>query len=124
MYVVNLSNPGVSTKVHPAMVPGGEIYYDTSTFENETIVDPIVVSPDGTKVIYAADLETDEKVELYMTDLNNLGTATKLNSTLVSGGAVTIAYQFMDNSSGVIFVADQDTDGTNELYHKCQSKEG
>ncbi len=117
MFVVSLTNNAVSTMVHPPMVSGGGIFYDLSTFNNETINDPISISPDGSKVLYVADMQTQGTEELFVTDLSNLGSATKVNSTLVSNGDVTTAYQWMPDSNGIIYVADQDTDGVNELYY-------
>ena len=73
-----------------------------------------VVSPDGTRVVYSADQNTDDVVELYSVPIAG-GTAVKLNPALVAGGDV-FNRAVSPDGSRVVYSADQQTDGIIELY--------
>jgi Tol biopolymer transport system component len=75
-----------------------------------------VVRPDGGRVLYLADEETDDVVELYCVSPLG-GSAIKLNSTLVGDGDVfSEGLQFSPNGNFVLYLADQDTNGVTEIY--------
>ena len=76
------------------------------------------LSPDGTRVAYLANQDTDNVVELYSVPIGG-GTATKLNDTMAEGGNVPIVdipYLFSPDSSRVVYRADQDANGVFELF--------
>ena len=75
LYRVAFANPGVSTKLNPALPAGRDVF------------DP-AVTPDGTAVLYTADQDTNEVFELYRVALANPGVSTKLNGPLVANGDV------------------------------------
>ena len=80
-------------------------------FEND-----LHISGDSTRVVYLADQDTDEVVELYSVPSGG-GAAVKLNGPLPTGGGVSSAgLTFSPDSSRVLYRADQDTDGVDELY--------
>jgi hypothetical protein len=60
-------------------------------------------------VLYLADQTTDTVNELFSVPSAG-GTPVKLNGTLVPGGDV-LSHQCSPNSSRVLYVADQKTDG-------------
>ena len=96
---------GSVTLLNDPLVAGGEIQsYKT------------LISPDGAWVVYFADQDTDEVVEIYSVPIGG-GTVNKLNGPLVAGGDVeTGQVRFSPDSSRVIFGADAATDGIIELY--------
>jgi Tol biopolymer transport system component len=104
LYLVNVVTPGVSVKLSGSLVAGGWVRTDFS------------FSPDGTKVLYRADEDTYDQVELYMVEIASPGNSHKMNSQLVSGGNVYTAFEFSPDSSTVAYVADQQTDDQLELY--------
>ena len=89
-------NAGV-IKLNSALPPGGD-------------VDRFQFSPDGSRVLYLAEQDTDEVDELYSVPAMG-GTPVKLNSALPSGGNVySDGLQFSPDGSRVLYRAEQDTD--------------
>jgi len=83
------------------------------------------LSKDSETVIYLADQENDEVFELYSVPLPRNGAVPiKLNDSLVAGGDVASLnffasgpqIQITNDSQNVVYSADQETDGTNDLY--------
>lgn len=72
------------------------------------------ISADDSRVVYTAEQDTDNVLELYSVPSGG-GTTTKLNNTLPSGGDVG-SFRISTDSSRVVYRADQDTDGVQELY--------
>ena len=73
------------------------------------------VSPDGSRVVYVADQNTDGVFELFSVPTAG-GTAVRLNPNLVNNGGVSSVFQFSPDGSRVVYIADQNTDGVNELF--------
>ena len=63
-----LLNSAPPLELNPPLVPGG----DVESFQ---------ISPDGARVVYLADLEVDERVELFLTRIGG-GATVKLNGPL------------------------------------------
>jgi hypothetical protein len=76
----------------------------------------IVVSRDGRRVLYRADQDTDDVIDLYAVDLATPGTSHKVNGRLVAGGEVSRVFALSATGDRATYIADQDTDGLNELY--------
>lgn len=79
-----------------------------------------VISPGSTRVVYVADQDASGVYELYGVSITG-GPAVKLNGPLVPGGDVGILNEGVPmkvspDSSRVVYLADQDTDGVLELY--------
>ncbi|MFK7954742.1 MAG: hypothetical protein AB8B96_01510 [Lysobacterales bacterium] len=75
-----------------------------------------VISPDSSTVIFIADQNGDRVDELYAVPVAG-GVVTKLNGPLVDGGDVSGAdIGISADGSTVIYVADQDVVGVEELY--------
>jgi len=78
------------------------------------------ISPDGTRVVYRADQEVDERFEIFSVPIDGSAAALKLNATPVAGGDVfgdAAVPDFLISSSGrVLYRADQDLDGAPALY--------
>ena len=100
LYTVVLGVPG-STKI--------------STFlgVNEDVLD-FKVSPVAKSVVYRAN-PSGETNKLWAIGLDGNGFAA-LNNVLVPGGSVKSAYDFLPDGSQVIYVADQEVVGQDEIY--------
>jgi len=113
LYRVSLAKPGESTKLNPNLAPG------------QNVVE-FAVTPDATAVVYIADQTTNEVFELFRTVL-----ATRDNSKLnppydvpPKTGQDVDAFVILPDNSGVVYRADQDTDGVSELYRELFSTPG
>jgi len=91
-------------KLNGTLVAGGEI---TGNY---------FISPDGAMVAYTADQDTDDVVELYSVPIDGSAEPTRLNETLVAGGAVDYELVFSPDSSRLLYRADADTVDIYELY--------
>jgi hypothetical protein len=79
-------------------------------------VSPAEVSPDSSRALYFADQDTANVTELYSVPLDGSDLPVKLNGSLVAGGDAGGFALFSPDSSRVVYLADQDSDGVNELY--------
>ena len=77
-------------------------------------VESFEISPDGAYVVYLADADTDDVIELYSVPLSG-GTPVRLNDTPVTGGDVH-SFEISPGGSRVVYRADQDTNDVYELY--------
>jgi len=93
----------ICTKLNPQF-PDDESR-DVSSFQ---------ISLNGDRVVYRADQDTDEVIELYSVPIGG-GEAVKLNDTLTGGGAV-ISFLISPNGDRVVYRADQREDNVFELY--------
>jgi Tol biopolymer transport system component len=78
-------------------------------------------APGGKRIVYLADQDEDEVVELYSVPTSGRERAVKLNGDLVAGGDVQPGYKYLSNNispdgSRVVYLADQDTNDVVELY--------
>ena len=100
---------GTATKLNGALTAGGDVD------------DYFVVSPDSARAIYVADEDTDEVFELYSVPIVG-GSPVKLNDPLPPGGDVRLdpptkpSIRIAGNPLQVFYIADQITDGTEELF--------
>ena len=102
-----LSAGGASIKLNGPMASGGDLQPNSLAF-----------SPNGSRVLYVADQQTDGLAELFMVPAAG-GTPVKINGPLASGGGVaTAGGQFTPDGSRIVYVAQQDTAGTSELYSR------
>jgi Tol biopolymer transport system component len=74
------------------------------------------ISPDSSRVVYHADQDTDNVYELYSVPLDGSDSPVKLNGSPVGGGDVTAPFHISPDGRRVVYRADQDTDGVDELY--------
>ncbi len=117
---------GTVTKLNNPMVSGGNVcgYLPYGfVFPDDIRHNAFAISPDSSRVVYLADQDTDDVIELYSVPIEG-GTVTKLNNPMVSGGnvyyydlfSVYSGFVISPDSSRVVYLADQDTDGATELY--------
>ncbi len=106
LYSVRLDGSTQPVKLSGEMVEGGSLVDFGGSFR---------ISPDGSRVVYRADQETDGVMELFSAPVDGSGAAVKLNGTLAAGGG-TLSYEISADSQYVVYRADQDVDGVDELY--------
>ena len=94
----------INTKLNGPLTAGG----DVNAFR---------ISPDGNRVVYNADQDTDGVIELYSRPLDGSGSIAKLNGPLTLGGGAW-SFTISPDSSRVVYRAAQDTVGVDELYSR------
>jgi Tol biopolymer transport system component len=104
LYLVDIASPGSSTRINGLLVNGG----DVSAY--------FMFSPDGTQVVYQADEDVNGVTELFLVNIASPGFAANLSGPLVSGGNVLGAFQFTPDGSRVFYLADEASNGVNELF--------
>jgi len=77
---------------------------------------PFQVSPDENHLLYLADQDTDEKVELYSVPTDGSRVSTKLNGPLIAQGDVQVDMRWTPDGSRVLFRADAVQDSFFYLY--------
>ena len=100
-----------NVKVSGTLTGGGDVLYPTSAFG---FLDRYW-APDGSRIAYVADQDTDDVFELY-SSLPGGGGNIKLSGSLVAGGDVSPDYSWSPDSTRIAFRADKDTDEMFELY--------
>lgn len=103
LYRVPINGSALPTKLNGPLTSGGNVDY-------------FQISADSSHVVYRADQNIDMMDELYSVPLNGSTPPVKLNSTLPSEGDVTWNFQISEDSSRVVYVADQSTDEVFDLY--------
>jgi len=91
-------------QVSGPFVAGGNASFDFPNLQH---------SPDGTKLAYIADAETDTKAEIYVVDVSGAvpGPARKANPTIVpAGGDVSLRFAWSPDSSKIAFRVDAEVD--------------
>lgn len=94
---------GTVTQLNPALPPGGS----TGLFG-------FAISPDGSRVVYSADQETNNVHEIFSVPIGG-GPSVKLNGTLPANGAI-FQFQITPDSTSVIYRGDEVTGGIDELF--------
>lgn len=105
LYSIALSN-GAVVRLNDELASGGSV-----------VNMPIHVSPNGSFVVYLASQDSSA-IELYQAPIEG-GSTTKLNAPLVDGGNVggnNNVIRISPDSRQVLYVADQEVDGKDELY--------
>ena len=95
----------VTAQINATLAPGGNI----RAFQ---------ISPDGQRVVYAADQNTAGTVELFSVPIDG-GTVEQVNGPLAAGGNVRAGlddFQFSPDGRAVYYLADQATAGVTELF--------
>ncbi|MBX7158623.1 MAG: hypothetical protein K1X66_09595 [Verrucomicrobiae bacterium] len=105
LFVAPITGGGAFTQLNSALVAGGDVL-------------SMAISPDGKFVVYRADQDVDNQNELYSRALDSiLATPIKLNPTLANASSdVNIPFVISGNSQYVIYSADQDVLGEDEIY--------
>ncbi len=98
IYSVQLSTPGVSTKLNGPLIAEGDV--DLPNLAHRL---PFAISPDNSKVVFAADASTDGQFDLYTVEMSAAGAPAKLNPPLTARGIEQFA--ITDDSANVVYQA-------------------
>ena len=90
-------------KLNPPLVDGGDVQSSRIAF-----------TPDSQSVIYLADQEVDNRIEMFSVPAGG-GQALKLNPELVAGGNIT-QFRIDTKNLRIVYVADQETNEVFELW--------
>jgi Tol biopolymer transport system component len=113
LFVVDLANPGVTTRINRNPASGGDVLSDAFLF-----------SPASDAVAYVADEDTNNINELYLVELASPAVSIKLNAPLLAAGSLTGAIAFSPDGARLVYTADQDTAAVIELYQVDRSAPG
>ncbi|MGB5178390.1 MAG: hypothetical protein WBP44_06640 [Gammaproteobacteria bacterium] len=106
LFVVELSNPGVTTRINRNPASGGDVLTDRYRF-----------SPASDALAYVADEDSNDINEFYLVELASPAVSIKLNSPLTAGGNVSAAeLEISSDGERLVYLADQDVDEDYELY--------
>ena len=95
---------GVPVKLSGTMTPGGSVCPSCTR-----------ISPDSRRVVYAADQDTDDMLELYSVSIEG-GAQVKINQALAPRGTVGLYHEISSDSRRVVYLADPEGDGVLDLY--------
>lgn len=104
IYLASLTSSAAAAKLNSAMIADGDVGVD------------IAFSPDGSKVLYAADQEMNGLFELYLVDTAVPGVSTKVNQPFPANSTLRSGMKFSADSNWIAYAADPDTLGISELY--------
>jgi dipeptidyl aminopeptidase/acylaminoacyl peptidase len=109
LYSVPIDGSTTPVQLSPDPIPGGHV---SLTY---------AISPDSSRVVFVGDFEIDETLELWSARIEGGTPAAKLSGPMVAGGDVgtftsTDDLRITADSRSVVYLADQETDGTVELF--------
>jgi hypothetical protein len=111
LFSVALDGSSPAVRISAPMVTGGDV---TS----------VQVAPDSGRVVYLADQLVNNQVELFGVAITG-GAVVRLNSALVSGGNVSSGTLTISaDSRWVVYQADANVDGVNELFRARVDRAG
>ncbi len=105
LYSVPTDGSTAPIKLNGGLVAGGDVQQNA-----------VQITPDGTRVVYLADQDTDNVYELYSVPIDGSAAATKLNGGLITNGDVDWDFQISPDSSTVVYAADQTVANRRELF--------
>lgn len=113
LFSVPVDGGASPVRLSPTPVAGGSVlgYGAQGGFRRHT-----ALTGDGSRVLYLADQDVDERVELYSVPLDGGAPSVKVSGTLIPGGDVSPLLELTPDSTRVLFRADKGIDGTPELY--------
>lgn len=103
LFHVEVAVPGVNTRLSAPLVAGGRVFPDYA------------FGPNNDFIVYSADQDTDEVVEIYHVGIAAPGIATKVNAPLVANGGVG-QFNLAADGLRVNYIADQETDNVFEVF--------
>lgn len=95
-------------------ITGGPIVKLNGPLVGSGDVSHSAISQDSTRVVYAADQDTNDVRELYSVPIGG-GPVVKLNSPLIASGDV-FNFAISRDSTRVVYWADQETENVDEIY--------
>ncbi len=104
LFLVSTDSPGTVSTLNITPAAGGNSVGD------------VLFSSDNETILYRGDFTSNGVNELYITRLDTPGVSTKINGALVSNGDVAQHYRFNDDATKIVYMADESTDGINEIF--------
>jgi len=89
--------------------------------EDGDVLTGFALSADCKHVLYRADQEFDERIELYDAPIAGGASARKVNAALVPDGDVSPDFALSPNGDRIVYRAEQELDAIKELYLSTQS---
>ncbi len=115
VYLADQEDYGVR-ELYSVLIGGGQNKRLNGALVINGDVSDYQIAPDASFVVYRADQDVDGVYELYVASITGQGQPQKISGTLVAGGSVTNDFVIGPDGSWVVYLADQDTDGTYEIY--------
>jgi Tol biopolymer transport system component len=110
LYSVPLDGSGPPVKLNGSLVAGGDVQSSVSFAAVN-----FLVSPDGSRVLYRADQERDDVVELYSVASDGSSAPVRVNAAFPANADVQ-SFRFSPDSRRVVYVADAVVDESFELF--------
>jgi len=123
LYSVPLAG-GTALELNAPLVAGGDVFVQWTPEGGG-----LLLSPDGSRVVYLADQEVDEQIELYVVPIDGSAAPLELSGPLIVSGDVGIAttelpylgFHFLaprisPDGLWVVYLADQEVDERFDLY--------
>ena len=103
-----------------APLGGGSVQSLAGPLAANRDVERLEFSPNGQAVVYAAETNDDDRVELFVVPLDASAPPRRINQSLPAGASVSASlnpeFQFSDDGRYILFLADQETVGVRELW--------
>lgn len=103
LYVASIDGSATPIKLNDTLIADGDVF------------DPVVIAPDGTRVVYRADRDTENSWELFSVPIDGSAMPAKLNNALSPTG-FTANQQITPDSARVVFIATDVSSGPFELF--------
>jgi len=103
LYSAPIDGSSPTIKLNAPLVPGGWVGNS-------------IISPDSSRVVYLVFQGLDAARELYSASIDGSSPTVKLNRPLESGKSLDHNYRISQDGSRVVYLSDQDTADTTELY--------
>jgi hypothetical protein len=85
-----------------------------------SVITSFVIAPNSNSVAYVSNQDNNSISELFVTDINGLGTKYKVSGSMTIGGNVSgvakANFDFTPDSQQVVYMADQQTNNIEELF--------
>ena len=116
IYIADQNTVGVR-ELFSVPIAGGDVVRLNSNLVSGGEVSPfgVQISPDGSRVIYRADQNINNRFELFSVPITGGVLPERLNENLVSSGQV-IGFGISPDASRVIYLADQNINNVRELF--------
>ena len=102
---------GQRVRLSGPMIVGGDVRLTSGLAQN---VDSLLFTPDSSKVVFTADSQIDDAVEVFVADLSG-GEPTKLHADFEEGAFIR-QWELTSDSTEVLYVARTRTDARYRLY--------
>jgi len=112
LHVVPVDGSAAPLSLSGPMVAGGDVAFQAPAT-------PLLwLTPDGTRVLYLADQEVDERLDLWSVPVDGSAAPARLSDLAASGDVSNRldAVRVLDDGSRVVFLADAVVDGRLELF--------